>query len=244
MALRRTSSKSVRLPLQTPPQEVAPPLTTPKPDGCAEPYRLYLSNLVFLFSAGTDIAGDVLILLIPFPLLFQLRTTPQQKAILIIIFLLPLLPILFGILRLVFCNPTTGIVNVIKFQLFSLLENTAAIVTACLPSFRLFVTNSRNNSRVTTPYYQNGFSGITKTARSREHAGSIRLGSSAGPGTPRGGGEHFDPRTFARLESQEVAGMVRQGGPGKGEEGKGTFEVTELAVRRPSAPGQGQAQAF
>lgn len=187
---------------------------------------MYLSNLVFLFSAGTDIACDCLIILIPFPLLWKLRTSRQQKIVLIIIFLLPLVPIVFGILRLVFCNPTTGVVDVIRFQLFSLLENTAAIITACLPSFRLFVTSSRNNSRVTTPYYQNGFSSITKTGKNREHTGSIRLGSSGPPASH----EHFDVREFARVQSQEEPDICCK---------DGTMLITEredpeLAIRRPS----------
>ena len=164
-----------------------------------------------------------MILLIPFPLLWKLRTTQQQKAILVVIFLLPLIPIVFGILRLVFCNPVTGVVDVIKFQLFSLLENTAAIITACLPSFRLFVTNSRNNSRVTTPYHHNGFSGITKTARSRENAGSIRLGSSGQDNST----DCFDARAFSRVESEEEAGICAKNGMMTTE-----FEIPELPRTR------------
>lgn len=94
-------------------------------EGCHTPRQLYMSNLVFLFSAGTDIACDVLLIFIPFPLLWKLQIKDRQKIILGSIFLLPLLPITFGILRLVFCNPTTGTVNVIKFTFYHMLENTA-----------------------------------------------------------------------------------------------------------------------
>jgi hypothetical protein len=93
--------------------------------GCHTPRDLYLSNLVFLFSAGTDIACDVFLIFIPMPLLWKLQVTQRQKVILAAIFLLPLIPITFGILRLVFCNPTTGTVNVIKFTFYFMLENTA-----------------------------------------------------------------------------------------------------------------------
>lgn len=192
-------------------------------DGCAQPYRLYLSNLVFLFSAGTDIAGDLLILLIPFPLLWKLRTNQRQKAILVVIFLLPLVPIIFGILRLVFCNPVTGVVDVIKFQLYSLLENTAAIITACLPSFRLFATSSRNNSRVTAPYYHDGLSGISKSRKSRQHAGASCLDSSE----QQASGEYFDARAFSRVESQEEAGIYSKNTVVVTNE----FEVVEMPTR-------------
>lgn len=98
-------------------------------EGCHTPRQLYLSNLVFLFSAGTDISCDVLLIFIPFPLLWKLQIKQRQKIILAGIFLLPFIPITFGILRLVFCNPTTGTVNVIKFTFYHMLENTAGTVS-------------------------------------------------------------------------------------------------------------------
>ena len=98
-------------------------------EGCHTPRQLYLSNLVFLFSAGTDISCDVLLIFIPFPLLWKLQIQERQKIILCLIFLLPLIPITFGILRLVFCNPTTGTVNVIKFTFYHMLENTAGMIS-------------------------------------------------------------------------------------------------------------------
>lgn len=78
-------------------------------------------------------------MLIPFPLLRTLQIPPRKKYILAGIFSLPLIPILFAVLRLVIANPDSGNVDPIKFQLYSMLENSSAIVTACLPSLRLFV---------------------------------------------------------------------------------------------------------
>ena len=97
-------------------------------EDCSSERDTYLANLVFLFSAGTDIAIEALLLLIPFPLLWKLQVNQRQKCILTGIFLLPLLPITFGILRLVFCNPTSGSVDVIKFTFYHMLENTAGTV--------------------------------------------------------------------------------------------------------------------
>ena len=96
-------------------------------EDCSSERDTYLANLVFLFSAGTDIAIDALLFLIPFPLLWKLQVNQRQKCILTGI-LLPLLPITFGILRLVFCNPTSGSVDVIKFTIYHMLENTAGTV--------------------------------------------------------------------------------------------------------------------
>ena len=64
-------------------------------------------------------------MLIPFPLLWKLQVNQRQKMILVAIFLLPTIPIIFGVLRLVFVDPTNGPVDVIKFTFYSMLENTA-----------------------------------------------------------------------------------------------------------------------
>ena len=139
-------------------------------EGCHTTRDLYLSNLVFLFSAGTDIAGDIFLLCIPIPLLWKLQVSQRQKIILLGIFLLPIIPIIFGILRLVFCNPVNGTVDVVKFTFYSNLENNAgthtnthplsptplltfpstAIITACLPSMRLFFLNRTGTTTVHT----------------------------------------------------------------------------------------------
>jgi hypothetical protein len=113
--------------------------------GCHTPRDIYLSNLVFLFSAGTDIACDVFLIFIPIPLLWKLQISQRQRIILAVIFLLPFIPITFGILRLVFCNPTTGTVNVIKFTFYSMLENTAGA----------FPLPSRRTSTLTQPSNHN-----------------------------------------------------------------------------------------
>lgn len=183
---------------------------------------MYLSNLVFLFSAGTDIAGDVLILLIPFPLLWKLRTTQRQKAILVGIFLLPLTPIIFGVVRLVLCNPVASAVDVVKFQLYSLLENTAAIITACLPSLRLFVTGSCLNTKVTVPGYYSDMSG-KKSRGTHRGVNSIPLGSHIS----HTGNEPFDFRNFSRIESEEEAAIANQRAPFKGVMVTKGFEVLE-----------------
>ncbi|KAJ5883983.1 uncharacterized protein N7473_010869 [Penicillium subrubescens] len=113
---------------------------------CSSAKDIFYSNLVFHFSVGTDIAGDICIMIIPFPLLHKLKVNPRKRWILIAIFSLPIIPIMFAILRLVMTNPKTHNVDPIKFQLFSMLENTSAIVTSCLPAFRLFIVNAHSST--------------------------------------------------------------------------------------------------
>ena len=85
-------------------------------------------------------------MLIPFPLLYKLKIDNQKRWILIGLFALPIIPIMFACLRLAETNNPDHNVDPIKFQLFSMLENTSAIITSCLPAFRLFVINSHHSS--------------------------------------------------------------------------------------------------
>lgn len=85
-------------------------------------------------------------MLIPFPLLYKLKIDNRKRWTLIGLFSLPIIPVLFACLRLIKSSNPDGDVDPIKFQLFSMLENTAAIVTSCLPAFRLFVINAQHSS--------------------------------------------------------------------------------------------------
>lgn len=114
-------------------------------------------------------------MVIPFPLLYKLKVDRRKRWVLIAIFALPTIPIIFAILRLVTTNPNTHNVDPIKFQLFSLLENTAAIVTSCLPALRLFVTKSHNTTIYSdSQKYSQGRRGgydITGSMSSKQQAG-------------------------------------------------------------------------
>lgn len=123
-------------------------------------------------------------MVIPFPLLRKLKVNRRKRWILIGVFSLPIIPIIFAILRLVMSNPKTHNVDPIKFQLFSMLENTFAIVTSCLPAFRLFIVNAHkstaNNDTQPSNRYSRGNSGPCRnfggSYRNRQNA-CIPLGS-------------------------------------------------------------------
>lgn len=106
--------------------------------GCSSPSSVYGANLAFHFSSICDIITDFLIMLTPFPLLRKLQINIRQKAILVVIFLLPLFVIAFAILRLVETNASGTTVDPIRLALFSTVEVSCSIMAACLPSIRLF----------------------------------------------------------------------------------------------------------
>ena len=76
----------------------------------------------------------------------------------IALFSLPIIPIIFAVLRLVMANATNKNVDPVKFQLYSMLENNTAIITSCLPSLRLFIVNTRDasNQPGSLRYYARG----------------------------------------------------------------------------------------
>jgi hypothetical protein len=92
-------------------------------------------------------------MLTPFPLLRKLQINSRQMWILGCVFSLPIIPIIFATLRLVRANATTHNVDPIRFQLYSMLENTSAIITSCLPSIRLFIVNIRGSTHPGLPRY-------------------------------------------------------------------------------------------
>lgn len=123
-------------------------------------------------------------MIIPFPLLHKLKVNRRKRWILIAVFSLPIIPIMFAILRLVMTNPKTHNVDPIKFQLFSMLENTSAIVTSCLPAFRLFIVNAHNStvhsdSRPSRRYSRGVGGSYRNFGDSSQHkkSGGIPLGS-------------------------------------------------------------------
>lgn len=97
-------------------------------------------------------------MIIPFPLLWKLRVNTRQKNILIGVFLLPILPMIFAILRLAKANATDGPVDMIAFQVYSMLEITTAVITSCLPSLRLFVSKQPQSQNQSYPRYGNTLS--------------------------------------------------------------------------------------
>lgn len=90
-------------------------------------------------------------MLIPFPLLRKLHVNARTRLLLAALFALPIIPIIFAVLRLVMANATTSNVDPVKFQLFSMLENSSAIVTSCLPALRLFIVGAREAGAGSSP---------------------------------------------------------------------------------------------
>lgn len=90
-------------------------------------------------------------MLIPFPLLRKLHVNARTRLLLAALFALPIIPIIFAVLRLVMANATTSNVDPVKFQLFSMLENSSAIVTSCLPALRLFIVGAREAGTGSSP---------------------------------------------------------------------------------------------
>lgn len=176
-------------------------------------------------------------MIIPFPLLRTLQIPPRKKYVLAAIFSLPLIPIVFAVLRLVIADPDSGNVDPIKFQLYSMLENSSAIVTSCLPSLRLFVAKQGSSLgslsyryRSRSKYNKNRYPGYNLGG---EYVGGGQgdfFGNSGvhGHGDGHGDGGVGASRSRSRCESTvEVFGMETMGSNTLIDEDAGTDNSSE-----------------
>ncbi|KAG6356247.1 hypothetical protein INS49_015634 [Diaporthe citri] len=145
--------------------------------------RTFYANMV------VDIFTDLLILSIPFRLLWNVRIPLKKKLILLGVFSFTIFIILTAIIRVGLVKGTSGAVQVSSMDwlyLWSNVESGVAIVVACLASFRqLFVHNKQGGS---------GNSGQSPFRKILSYLGFDRLRSTTRlDGTPRsrnGGPEH------------------------------------------------------
>lgn len=108
-----------------------------QPGHCIDP----LTNLLITGSLNTVL--DVIIVLLPVPLLWQLRTTVQQKGVLTAIFLSAGFVCVVSMIRLVVfskVNMEDVTWNSTAVTLWSAVEPCAGIVCACVPSLRPLLT--------------------------------------------------------------------------------------------------------
>ncbi|KAL9011811.1 MAG: hypothetical protein Q9173_003382 [Seirophora scorigena] len=125
----------------------------------------------FIASGSCNTALNVVVFILPIPLLWRLRTTAKQQIVLTIIFTLAGFVLLVSIIwivvlaRLEQADVTWNFINAV---IWSVLEPSMAVVCACIPSLR--------------PLYSvavGGFRNVTSVSRSR-------IMSSSGGGGPSG----------------------------------------------------------
>ncbi|KAL8670191.1 MAG: hypothetical protein Q9168_005256 [Polycauliona sp. 1 TL-2023] len=111
----------------------------------------------FVGSGSVNVILNVLVFVLPMPLLWRLRTTPRQQIILTAIFTLAGFVVLVSIVWVVvLANLQASDVtwNFINAGIWSALEPSMAVICACLPSLRpLFTLASRSLSNSSLPSF-------------------------------------------------------------------------------------------
>ncbi|KAI2464683.1 hypothetical protein F4781DRAFT_58118 [Annulohypoxylon bovei var. microspora] len=124
-------------------------------------------------NAGFSIATDIIILILPMPLVYALQITRVQKAALIVVFALGVFVVITSCLRITTIDiqaTTSDPTYDIASTMWTIIEMNVAIVCACLPQIRpliikwfpklmpAYYSNSHERSDKNTPYTGSNFS--------------------------------------------------------------------------------------
>jgi hypothetical protein len=182
---------------------------------CVNTYALFLTNGVL------NTATDVVVLIMPLPLIFQLKVSMGQKLALLPIFLLGIFCIIVSTLRMVVLvgGFSTDSTWDIETHLWSIVEMNVALICACLPAARLLLgrifPKTFGNLSALNP---RSHSGSNPTWESRTWGGSgwSRVDSSRTPDnsstfqmTNANKGSESSSDNIEHIESQRVMGIQR-----------------------------------
>lgn len=150
-------------------------------------------NLLLLVPGGINCVLDVLIVLIPLPLLWRLRTTKNQKITLTAIFVVGGFVCVCSIIRLVVLSRLQDVDltwNYINAAIWTATEPSMGVISACLPSMRpLF-------NRIFSGTYR----GPTFKSTRGKSAQDYGSGTSGRHMWSDSKGSTVDSRSFSRLE--------------------------------------------
>ncbi|KAF2662367.1 hypothetical protein K491DRAFT_709738 [Lophiostoma macrostomum CBS 122681] len=118
-------------------------------DACAtDPEVNKFLPTAFSIACTLDIVSDVLIMVIPFTILYHLRLSPRQKLILYALFSLVFVTISVAIVRVVISSRNMRqTLNVTWLLFLTHIEANTSIIVACIGSVRFLFTQDQNSSK-------------------------------------------------------------------------------------------------
>lgn len=158
------------------------------PGTCIDNARFWYAN------AGFSISTDVVILLIPMPLVYQLQIPRVQKIALALVFALGGFVVITSCLRVttidIIAN-TTDVTYDVSSTMWSIIEPNIAVICACLPMIRPLIvrvfpkfmskkTSDENNFYTGHAYGTRSRAGVG--TRSKDHGVWIELGAGKSDG--------------------------------------------------------------
>ncbi|KND86517.1 hypothetical protein TOPH_08858 [Tolypocladium ophioglossoides CBS 100239] len=144
---------------------------------CTTPRDARAKDISLWFSLGADLATDLLIMVVPIRVLWNLRISLVEKISIGVVFVVGLITMVTAIIRSVSLksSSSSGQVSTTWLMLWAAIEGAVAIIVGCLPSFAVFI-----RGRVTASRAQDGGSsnmnpsGYHSQTKSPERAGSVR----------------------------------------------------------------------
>jgi len=154
---------------------------------CMTPRDARAKNISLWFSLAADLSTDLLIMITPIRVLWNLKLALVEKISVGIIFAVGIFTMITAIIRSVSLDSSasSGQVSTTWLMLWAAIEGAVAIVVGCLPSFAIFIRGRVTASRAAR-YNQGSSSNKNSTFNSRAKSsrgpqGSVRLPEEDGP---------------------------------------------------------------
>ncbi|KAF8460078.1 hypothetical protein BDZ91DRAFT_851779 [Kalaharituber pfeilii] len=150
---------------------------------CSTPDAIKSTIVSIRFASGVDIATDLLIMMLPVPLLWGLRIPLAQKIGLAFIFCLGAIVIVFAIFRLKGVTDSISVVSHTAAQdlaMWSMVECSVAVVVISLPALRSLLSRRVSATRYGSKAASGALGGSGKTGPSGVITGSSHTGMKSG----------------------------------------------------------------
>ncbi|KAH7029080.1 uncharacterized protein B0I36DRAFT_128162 [Microdochium trichocladiopsis] len=136
---------------------------------CDEPKNIQGSLISLRFSTCVDIATDVMIMILPIYLAIGLKMSLKQKISLIAVLGLGCIVTVFSVIRIIVTYTVTTQPEVSWLALWSTIESSIAVMVACLPSFKVLISQGVGSSNKSRSKYADmgGSAHQSGTGRSR-----------------------------------------------------------------------------
>ncbi|KAI1321110.1 hypothetical protein F5Y16DRAFT_413844 [Xylariaceae sp. FL0255] len=176
--------------------------------------RCINNGIFWLANAGFSIITDVIILLIPMPLVYALQVPRMQKTALVLVFALGTFVVTTSILRTTTLEVQATSADPlydVSSTMWTLIEMSVAIISACLPQIRPVIM-ALFPRLMPTYYNSRGEKSTSRSSNNRSDDSKRRQSALAGAGA----GRWFRIETRGNEEVKVTNIIVRNGEGGKG----------------------------
>ncbi|KAL2801764.1 hypothetical protein BJX63DRAFT_438507 [Aspergillus granulosus] len=128
-------------------------------DGCAGDRNAHMAKFSLYFSYGVDVFTDLMIMILPLRLIWNLQMTSHQKRSIGALFCISWICVLFATIRVVEVgnNYEGGMPNPAWLALWGIIESSIAVIIGCCPGLYRFMKAHASKSGPSYQYDSHGF---------------------------------------------------------------------------------------